>query len=70
MISLTLDPSIERRLAELAPGRGTSEAQLAYELIEAGLDDIDDIAMAAGRPENRQPPVSAAAARSALSLDD
>jgi len=70
MISLTLDPNIERRLAELARGRGTSEAELARELIEASLDDIDDIAMAAGRLENRLPPVSAAAARSALGLDD
>jgi predicted DNA-binding protein len=70
MISLILDPSIKRRLAELARGRSISEAELAHELIEASLDEIDEIAMAAGRLENRQPPVSAAAARTALGLDD
>ena len=70
MITLTLDHTTERRLTDIARRRGTSEADLARDLIEASLDDIDDIAMAADRLENPLPPLNATAARAALGLDD
>jgi predicted DNA-binding protein len=40
------------------------------ELIEACIEDLDDIQMAAGRLENRQPALTAEQARKALGLDD
>ena len=69
MITLTLDAATQRRLADIARFRGTSEADLARELIEASLDDIDDIAMATNRLENPLPPLNVVAAPAALRLD-
>jgi len=59
MISVALNPEIEQRLAELAKSRGLSEGDFARELIEACIEDLDDIQMAAGRVENRQPALTA-----------
>ncbi len=70
MITLTLDAATQRRLTDIARFRGTSEADLARDLIEASLDDIDDIAMADDRLENPLPALNATAARAALGLDD
>jgi predicted DNA-binding protein len=70
MISLALNPDIERRLAELAKSRGVSDSDLARELIEASIEDLDDTEMAVNRLENRQPPLTAQQARKALGLDD
>jgi predicted DNA-binding protein len=70
MLSVSLPASIEQRLAELAKSRGVSEADLARELIQASLEDIDDIELVTPRLENRQPPLSAEQARKELGLDD
>jgi predicted DNA-binding protein len=70
MISLALNPDIERRLAELAKSRGVSDSDLARELIEASIEDLDDTEMAVNRLENRQPSLTAQQARKALGLDD
>jgi predicted DNA-binding protein len=70
MVSLALNPDIERRLAELAKSRGVSDSDLARELIEASIEDLDDTEMAVNRLENRQPPLTAQQARKALGLDD
>jgi predicted DNA-binding protein len=70
MISVTLNPDIEQRLAELARRRGLSEGDFARELIEGCIEDLDDIQMAASRLENRQPALTAEQARKALGLDD
>jgi predicted DNA-binding protein len=55
---------------ELAKSRGLSEGDFARELIEASIEDLDDIHMAADRLENRQPALTAEQARKALGLDD
>ena len=70
MISMALHPDIEQRLAELAKSRGLSKSDLARELIEACIEDLDDIRMAAGRLESRQPALTAEQARKALGLGD
>jgi predicted DNA-binding protein len=70
MISVALNPDIEQRLTELAKSRGLSEGDFARELIEACIEDLDDIQMAAGRLENRQPALTVEQARKALGLDD
>src|SRR5260370_35114457 len=70
MISVALNPDIEQRLAELARRRGLSEGDFARELIEACIEDLDDIQMATGRLETRQPALTAEQARKALGLDD
>ena len=43
MLSVPLRPDTEQRLAELAKSRGLSKADLAQELIELSLVDLDDI---------------------------
>jgi predicted DNA-binding protein len=70
MLSVSLPAAIEQRLIELARSRGLSEGELARELIEASIDDLDDAQMAAERLEHRQPALSAEQARKALGLDD
>ena len=70
MLSVSLPAVIEQRLAELAKSRGVSEGELVRKLIEAGIDDLDDIQMAASRLEHRQPALNAEQARKALGLDD
>ena len=70
MISVSLSSHTGQRLTELAKNRGLSEAELARELIEASIEDLDDLQMAADRLENRQPALTAEQARKALGLDD
>ena len=70
MISVALTPDIEERLTELAKSRGQSKSDFAREIIEACIEDLDDIRMAVGRLEDRQPALSAEQARKALGLDD
>lgn len=70
MLSVLLPAAIEQRLAELARSRGLTESELARELIEANIENLDDIAMAASRLEQRQPALTAEQARKALGLDD
>ena len=70
MLSVSLPAAIEKRLIELARSRGLSEGELARELIEASIDDLDDVQMAAGRLEPRHPALTAEQARKALGLDD
>jgi predicted DNA-binding protein len=69
VITLILNAASQRRLADIARLRGTSEADLARHLIETSLDDIDDIAMATNRLENPLSPLNVADARAALGLD-
>jgi predicted DNA-binding protein len=70
MISVSLSSHTGQRLTALAKNRGLSEAELARELIEASIEDLDDLQMAADRLENRQPALTAEQARKALGLDD
>jgi len=70
MLSVPLTAEIQRRLGELAKSRGQSDADFARELIEASIEDLDDIQMATSHLESRQPALSSEQARKALGLDD
>jgi predicted DNA-binding protein len=70
MLSVPLTAEIQRRLAELAKSRGQSEADFARELIEASIEDLDDVQMATSRLESRQPALTSNQARKDLGLDD
>jgi predicted DNA-binding protein len=70
MLSVPLRPDTEQKLAELAKSRGLSKADLAQELIELSLGDLDDIQMAVERLENPMQPLTSEQARKALGLDD
>ncbi len=69
MLTLILEPEIERRVAERARSRGVSEADFVRALIEASLDDLDDVQMAVERLEHPLPPLTSAETRKALGLD-
>jgi RHH-type rel operon transcriptional repressor/antitoxin RelB len=67
MLSITLDPEIERRLSELAKRSGKTEADYARELLE---DDIDDIFTAEARLADPQLTLTLDQVRKELGLDD
>jgi predicted DNA-binding protein len=70
MLSVQLTTEIQQRLAELAKSRGQSDAEFARELIEASIEDLEDIQMVTIRLETRQPALSSDQARKILGLDD
>ncbi len=70
MVSFLLPAAVEERLAEFARSRGMSESELARQLIEDGLADLDDIEMAVARLQQRQPALTAEQARKTLGLED
>ncbi len=45
--SVRLDPAVEARLDQLAQATGRSKAYYLRELIEAGIDDLEDAYMGA-----------------------
>ena len=45
--SVRLDPALEARLDQLARATGRSKAYVVRELIEAGIDDLEDATMGA-----------------------
>lgn len=45
--SVRLDPAVEARLDQLAEATGRSKAYYLRELIEAGIDDLEDAYMGA-----------------------
>ncbi|HEY8885101.1 MAG TPA: ribbon-helix-helix protein, CopG family [Chloroflexota bacterium] len=69
MLSIQLDSDLERRLSNLAKRTGQATSDVARELIEQGLEGLEDIEMAAERLEKRQPPLTTEQARKALGLE-
>ena len=70
MLSIRLDPGIERRLAELARRTGRTKSYYARELIEGNLEDLEDRYLAEARLEKRRPPLTSRQVRRELGLDD
>lgn len=70
MLSIELPAETRRRLATLAQSRGVEEGDLARELLEASIEDIEDIQMAERRLQSEATALSSAEARAALGLDD
>jgi RHH-type transcriptional regulator, rel operon repressor / antitoxin RelB len=70
MLSIRLDPDVERRLAELAQRTGRTKSYYARELIEGNLDDLEDRYLAEARLEKRRPSLTSRQVRKDLGLDD
>ena len=70
MLSIRLDPDIEKRLTELAQRTGRTKSYYARELIEGNIEDLEDRYLAEARLEKRRPPLSSRQVRKELGLDD
>jgi RHH-type rel operon transcriptional repressor/antitoxin RelB len=57
MLSIRLDPEIERRLNELARRTGRTKSYYARELIESNIEDLEDRYLAEARIEKRRAPL-------------
>ena len=69
MLSVRVDPDVERRLAELAKRTGRSKAYYARELIEANIEDLEDRCLAEARLLKRRTPLTSRRVRKQLGLD-
>ena len=70
MLSIRLDPTIERRLSELAKRTGRTKTYYARELIEGNIEDLEDRYLAEARLEKRRRPLTSRQVRKELGLDD
>jgi RHH-type rel operon transcriptional repressor/antitoxin RelB len=70
MLSIDLDPEIELRLKALAKRTGKTEAELARELVEHNLEDLEDICLAEARLANPGTRLTSQQVRRELGLDD
>ena len=72
-VSIRLDPQIEQRLDQLAAQTGRAKSYYLRELIESGLDDLEDFYLADAMMErvrkNQELLVDAAIVRKELGLD-
>ena len=69
MLSIRLDPDIERRLSELARRTGRTRSYYVRELIEGNIEDLEDRYLAEARLEKRRPPLTSGQARKELGLE-
>lgn len=70
MLSIHLDPEVERRLSELAKLSGKTEADYARELIEQDIEDLEDIRIAEARLAKPGTRLTSQQVREELGLDD
>ena len=70
MLSIRLDPAIERRLSELAKRTGRTKTYYARELIEGNIEDLEDRYLAEARLGKRRKPLTSRQVRKELGLDD
>jgi RHH-type transcriptional regulator, rel operon repressor / antitoxin RelB len=73
MLSIRLDPDMERRLSELARRTGRTKSYYARELIEGNMEDLEDRYLAESRLEKRnvrrRPPLTSRQVRKRLGLN-
>ena len=69
MLSVLLNPDIERRLSELAKRIGRSESDVARELIEDHIEDMEDCYLAELAIAEGGPSLTSEAVRKALGLE-
>lgn len=73
-VSIRLDPEVEQRLDHLAAQTGRAKSYYLRELIEGGLDDLEDFYLADATMERvrkeQESVVSTSDARKALGLDN
>ena len=68
MLSIRLDPEIERRLNELSKRTGRTQSYYASELIESNIEDLEDRYLAEARLEKRRVPLTSRRVRKRLGL--
>jgi RHH-type rel operon transcriptional repressor/antitoxin RelB len=69
MLSLRLDPDVERRLDALARMTGRTKSFYARELIESNLEDLEDRYIAEARLEKHRPALTSRQVRKELGLE-
>jgi RHH-type transcriptional regulator, rel operon repressor / antitoxin RelB len=69
MLTVLLNPDIERRLSELAKRTGRTEGELARELVEGNIEDLEDRYLAEQAIAEGGPRLSSEQARKELGLD-
>jgi RHH-type rel operon transcriptional repressor/antitoxin RelB len=69
MLSIRLDPDIEKRLSELAKRTGRTKSYYARELIETHIEDLEDRYLAEARLEKRGQTFTSRQVRKELGLD-
>ena len=69
MLSIRLDPDIERRLCELAKRTGRTKTYHARQLIEGNIEDLEDLYLAEARLEKRRPTLTSREVRKELGLE-
>lgn len=69
MLSLRIDPDLERRLDALARITGRTKSFYIRELIEENLEDLEDRYIAEARLEKRRPALSSRQVRKELGLE-
>lgn len=69
MLTVTINPEIERRLAELAKRTGRSVNDFARELIENNIEDLEDRYLAEKSIAEDGPRITSDQARKELGLE-
>ena len=70
MLTLDLEPGLERRIFACAQLRGVSGPELIRALFDEALEDLEDIEIAVERLANPMKSLTSAEARKAPGLDD
>ena len=68
MLSIRLDPDMDRRLSELARRTGRTKSYYVRELIESNMEDLEDCYLAEARLERPRPSLTSRQARKQLGL--
>ena len=69
MLSIRLNPDIERRLSDLAKRTGRTKTYYARELIEGNIEDLEDRYLAEARLSKRSPSLTSQQVRQDLGLE-
>ena len=69
MLSIRLNPDIERRLSDLAKRTGRTKTYYARELIEGNIEDLEDRYLAEARLSKRRPALTSQQVRQNLGLE-
>ena len=69
MLSIRLEPGVEKRLAALAKRTGRTKSSHVRELIENNIEDLEDRYLAEARLERRRPSMTSQQVRKQLGLE-
>ena len=69
MLSIRLNPDIDRRLSKLARRTGRTKSYYVRELIESNMEDLEDRYLAEARLERRRPSLTSRQVRKQFGLE-